>query len=165
MKIIGIIGLKNSGKTYLVQKIISNLTSKKFKVGSIKHAHHDFDIDHPGTDSFLHRKSGSKQVIISSAKRWAKIFELDNANEKKLDELIKEFEDPEVVIVEGYKNEMHPKIEIIKDPKDASSHMFNKLTNVIAIVSDTKIINFKKKQFNINQINEIVEFILNYKYE
>ena len=165
MKIVGIVGWKNSGKTYIAQKIISNLNSRNVKVASVKHAHHNFDIDHPETDSYLHRKSGSQEVIISSSKRWAKISELQNRKEKKLNGLIKELEKPDIVIVEGYKNENHPKIEIIRDFEDKSKFLFKKIKNVIAIISDTKISNFNNAQFKNNQINEIVDFILNYKSE
>ena len=80
MKIFGIIGWKNSGKTYLAQKIISHLKDNKLEVASVKRAHHNFEIDKPGSDSFLHRQAGANQVIISSAKRWAKIIELQNKN-------------------------------------------------------------------------------------
>ena len=163
MIVFGIVGWKNVGKTYFAQKIISSLSSKKIRVASIKHAHHDFDIDLPQTDSFLHRKAGSQQVIISSAKRWAKISELNESKEKKLDELIDELDNPEVVIVEGYKNENHPKIEIIKDALSNSTFMFKELKNISAIVSDINISSFHKKQFKKNQINEIVEHILTYK--
>ena len=165
MKIVGIVGWKNSGKTYIAQKIISNLNSRNVKVASVKHAHHNFDIDHPETDSYLHRKSGSQEVIISSSKRWAKISELQNKQEKKLNDLIKELEKPDIVIVEGYKYENHPKIEIIRDFEDKSKFLFKKIKNVIAIISDTKISNFDNIQFKKNQINEIVDFILNYKSE
>ena len=165
MKIVGIVGWKNSGKTYIAQKIISNLNSRNVKVASVKHAHHNFDIDHPETDSYLHRKSGSQEVIISSSKRWAKISELQNRQEKKLNDLIKELEKPDIVIVEGYKYENHPKIEIIRDFEDKSKFLFKKIKNVIAIISDTKISNFDNIQFKKNQINEIVDFILNYKSE
>ena len=92
MKVIGIVGLKNSGKTFFAQKIISALTSRAFEVASIKHAHDGFEIDHPQTDSFLHRKAGAKEVIISSSKRWAKITEIKNKDEKKLNDLIKEIQ-------------------------------------------------------------------------
>ena len=163
MKIIGIVGWKNSGKTYLAQRIIEKLSSLNIRVSSIKHAHHDFEIDKPNTDSYLHRQSGSRQVIISSSKRWAKISELNDSEEKKLDDLIKELDSPEVVIVEGYKNESHPKIEIIKHSFDNSTFMFKELKNVSAIVSDINIGSFHKKQFKKNQINEIVEYILTYK--
>lgn len=163
MIIFGIVGWKNVGKTYLAQQIISSLSSKKIRVASIKHAHHDFDIDYPETDSFLHRKAGSQQVIISSAKRWAKISEINENQEKKIDDLINELDNPEVVIVEGYKNDNHPKIEIIKNSLDSSTFMFRELKNVAAIISDINISSFHKKQFKKNQINEIVEYILAYK--
>ena len=103
MKVIGIIGWKNSGKTFFAQKIINKLTQKGINVASIKRAHHDFDIDTPNTDSYLHRKAGSKQVIVSSCKRWAKITELDNKKEMRLEKLLKELDNTDVVIVEGFK--------------------------------------------------------------
>ena len=147
MKIIGIVGLKNTGKTYLAQQLISNLSLLNLRVASIKHAHHDFEIDHSNTDSFLHRKAGSEQVIISSSKRWAKITELKKNQEKNLNELIKDLDDPDIVIVEGYKNENHPKIELIKDPTDSSTYLFNTLNNVIAIISDIEVKSFNKQCF------------------
>ena len=75
--------VKNSGKTFFAQKIISGLTSRELEVAAIKHAHDGFEIDHPQTDSFLHRKAGAKEVIISSSRRWAKITEIKNKDEKK----------------------------------------------------------------------------------
>lgn len=162
MKIFGIVGWKNSGKTYFAQQIISTLSSQNLRVASIKHAHHDFDIDQPETDSYLLRKAGAQQVIVSSAKRWAKINELKDSSEKKLNELINELENPEVVIVEGFKNENHPKIEIIKNAHDRSSFMFNNLNNIVALISDMHINSFVLSQFKKNQIKQIVEFILSY---
>ena len=114
MKIVGIVGWKDSGKTTIATKIINKLSSKNFRVGSIKHAHHEFDIDHENTDSFKHRLAGSSQVIVSSSKRWVKISELNNSKEKTLDELINQLSEIDIVIVEGFKNENHSKIEIIK---------------------------------------------------
>ena len=165
MKIFGVVGWKNSGKTFYAQQIIQRLSLLNFKIASIKHAHHDFDIDRPKTDTFLHRKAGSQEIIISSSKRWAMISELQNTQEKSLDYLIKKLDSPDIVIVEGYKNEKHPKIEIIKDSLDTSTHMFNSLENIIAIISDLEITSFTKKQFKKNQINEIVNYILNYTNE
>ena len=115
MIVIGIVGLKNSGKTYLAQKLIKYFSSKNLQVASIKHAHHNFEIDKPNTDSFLHRKAGANQVLISSKKRYAKIYEINNEKEKTLNELLNELESPDIVIVEGFKNEHHKKIEIIKE--------------------------------------------------
>ena len=163
MKIIGIVGLKNSGKTYYVKKIISKLTLLNLRVASIKHAHHDFDIDHPNTDSYQHRQAGSEQIIISSSKRWAKIMELRNSKEKNLAELITELDNQDIVIVEGYKNESHPKIEIIKDPLDESNYLYTKLENVVAVISAIRIDSCDKKQFKRDQFDEIVNYILNYR--
>ena len=165
MIVFGIVGWKNSGKTFLVKKIIKRLCSLDLKVASIKHAHHNFEIDYPDTDSFLHRQAGSQEVVISSSKRWAKIVELNNSIEKNLNELIKELDSPQVVIIEGYKNENHPKIEIIRDKSDTSKFLFKNIKNITAIVSESHIEIFKKKQFKINQIDEIVNHILNYKNE
>ena len=134
-KVVGIVGWKDVGKTFFVTEIINLLVKKGYKVGTIKHAHHDFDIDKPGTDSFKHRQSGASEVIISSSKRWAKIIENNNKTEKKLNELLREFIDVDLVIVEGLKNENHPKIEIIGQN---SKIVNNEIKNVVAIVADQK---------------------------
>ena len=165
MKIFGIIGWKNSGKTYFAQKIISELTSLGLKVASIKHAHHDFEIDKPNTDSFLHRKAGSQQVIISSSKRWAKISENKDYKERSLIELLNELDSPDVVIIEGYKKQNHPMIEIIRESSENSTFLFQKMNNIKAIISDKKIPLFDKKQFKKNEIKEIVKFILDFTHE
>ena len=155
-KIIGITGWKDVGKTYYASLIIKSLVKKGYKVGSIKHAHHDFDIDKPGTDSFKHREAGSSQVIISSSKRWAKITENNNANEKSLDELIKELHHVEIVVVEGFKKDNHPKIQILS--KD-SKYINKEINNVIAIVSDD-LKDTITPVFKENDIEDLVEFII-----
>ena len=162
MKVIGIIGWKNSGKTFFVQKIISKLKTKGKKVSSIKRAHHNFDIDKPNTDSYLHRKAGSTQVIVSSSKRWVKITEVANKDEKKLNDLLNELDKTDIVIIEGFKNENHPKIEIINESSE--DYLFSRVKNVIALISENKL-NSKLPQFKKNEINLIVEFILKYNNE
>ena len=159
MKICGIVGWKNSGKTFIAQKLIAYFTTQKFNVASIKHAHHNFDIDKPGTDSFLHRQSGSQQIIISSSKRWAKITELNKSKEKTLYELIEDLNKPDIVIVEGFKNEKHSKIEIINNNSEPSTYLLPHLNNVIGIVSDSKIVT-SINQFKKNEINIIADYIL-----
>ena len=159
MKVIGIIGWKNSGKTFIAQRIIKKLTQKGINVASIKRADHNFDIDTPNTDSYLHRKAGSKQVIVSSSKRWAKITELDNKKEKRLEELLKELDNTDIVIVEGFKKEFHKKIEIINQSNE--NYLFNEIENVIAVVSNSKL-NTNLPQFKKNEIDLIVNFILKY---
>tara|TARA_B100000029_G_C17469367_1_gene921426 strand:- start:692 stop:1174 length:483 start_codon:yes stop_codon:yes gene_type:complete len=158
MKIIGVIGWKNSGKTYYVQEIIKILRKKGYSVASIKHAHHEFDVDKPKTDSFLHRKAGSQQVIISSSKRWVKITELENSTEKNLTELIQQLSTTDIVIVEGFKNDNHPKIEIIKEK--SKNYLFNQISNVVALISDIEV-DSNIRKFKKNEIDLIVNFILN----
>ena len=158
MKIIGIVGWKNTGKTFFVSEIIKKLKSKNYRIASIKHAHHEFDIDRPNTDSYIHRKSGSSQVIISSSKRWAKINELESQNEKKLDELISEISETDLILVEGYKNENHPKIEVINEKE--KKYLYKNIKNVIGIISDLDL-DTDLKQFKKNEIDKIVNFILN----
>jgi len=153
----GIVGWKNSGKTVLAQKLIEYFTKKNLIVASIKHAHHDFDIDEPGTDSYLHRQAGSQQVIVSSSKRWAKIVELKGKSEKKLNELLLELDSPDIVIIEGFKDASHPKIEIIK--KDSDNYLFPKINNVLGVVSDNKI-DTNLPQFKREEIEKIAEFFL-----
>ena len=157
MKIVGIVGWKNSGKTFFASQIINKLKTKNYKVASIKHAHHEFDIDHKNTDSYIHREAGSSQVIISSSKRWVKITELNNSIEKSLNDLLNELSEVDVVIVEGFKNDNHPKIEIIK--KGSNDYLFNKISNIRAVITEEKI-NTDLKQFKKNQIDNIVNFIL-----
>ena len=159
MKICGVVGWKNSGKTFLAQKLISYFNEKELIVSSIKHAHHDFDIDKPNTDSYLHRQAGSQQIIISSSKRWAKITELKKSKEKTLYELIAELNTSDIVIVEGFKKELHKKIEIINQSNE--NYLFNEIENVIAVVSNSKL-NTNLPQFKKNEIDLIVNFILKY---
>jgi len=158
MKVIGIIGWKNSGKTFIVSKIIKKLKSMNYKVASIKHAHHNFEIDHENTDSYIHRKAGSEQVIISSAKRWAKIIELKNSKEKTLKQLLEQLDKTDYVIVEGFKNENHPKIEILR--VESKSYLYDKISNVVCLISDKKI-DSNLPQFKKKEIDLIINFILN----
>ena len=157
MKIVGIVGWKNSGKTYFASKIISKLKIKNYRVASIKHAHHEFDIDHKDTDSYIHREAGSSQVIVSSSKRWAKITELNNSKEQTLNDLLNQLSEIDIVIVEGFKNDNHPKIEIIKKRND--DYLFNKISNIKAVISEEKI-NTNLKQFKKDEIDNIVNFII-----
>ncbi len=139
MIVIGIVGWKNSGKTRLIKELIKYFSSKKYKVATIKHAHHNFEIDKVGTDSFTHRKAGASEVLISSSKRWAKINELSNRNELKLNDLLKKIENSEIVLVEGFKKENHKKIEVVRTAKTKKKPLYSSLKNVIALVSNEKL--------------------------
>ncbi len=112
MKVIGIAGYSGSGKTTLIEKVIPVLVRHGLRVSLIKHAHHEFDVDQPGKDSYRHRHAGCSEVLVSSSKRWALMHELRGAAEPALQDQLKHFSPCDLVIVEGYKNEPMPKIEV-----------------------------------------------------
>jgi molybdopterin-guanine dinucleotide biosynthesis adapter protein len=112
MNIIGVAGFKNSGKTTLVEKLVQHLTGLGFKVSTVKHAHHSFDIDHEGRDSFRHRKAGASQVAVISKERTAIIHELRGQEPPSLREVLAQLQPCDLVIVEGYKRDTHDKIEV-----------------------------------------------------
>lgn len=112
MKVIGIAGYSGSGKTTLIEKLIPLLVREGLRVSLIKHAHHEFDVDQPGKDSYRHRHAGCAEVLVGSSKRWALMHELRGAAEPRLDEQLKHLAPCDLVIVEGYKSEPIPKIEV-----------------------------------------------------
>ena len=111
-KIIGVAGFKNAGKTTLVEKLVIELTGRGLRISTVKHAHHSFDIDHEGRDSFRHRKAGATEVAVVSRGRWALIHELRNEAEPYLADVLKKLAPCDLVIVEGYKRDDHDKIEV-----------------------------------------------------
>jgi molybdopterin-guanine dinucleotide biosynthesis protein B len=112
MKVIGVAGYKNAGKTTLVERLVRHLTSQGYRVSTVKHAHHSFDIDHEGRDSFRHRKAGAAEVAVISKERTAIIHELRGAEPPSLDDVLATLKPCDLVIVEGYKRDAHDKIEV-----------------------------------------------------
>ena len=119
LKIFGIAGFKNAGKTTLVVELIREFRQRGVRIATIKHAHHAFDIDRPGKDSHQHREAGAEEVIVASGRRWAHIRELGDTNEPALDELLIHLGDIDLVLVEGYKHGSHPKLELRRAGVDA----------------------------------------------
>ena len=111
MKLYGIAGWKNSGKTGLMERLVAEFTARGLRVSTVKHAHHSFDVDQPGKDSYRHRAAGAAQVMLSSANRWALMTELQGAPEPPLADLLAQLAPVDLVLVEGFKREDHPKIE------------------------------------------------------
>ena len=111
-KVIGVAGFKNAGKTTLVEKLVSELTRRGHRISTVKHAHHSFDIDHEGRDSFRHRKAGASEVAVVSRHRWAIIHEMRDEKEPSLEEILAKLAPCDLVIVEGYKRDGHDKIEV-----------------------------------------------------
>jgi molybdopterin-guanine dinucleotide biosynthesis protein B len=112
MKVIGLAGWSGAGKTTLLARIIPHLREQGLLVSVIKHAHHSFDVDVPGKDSWVHRQSGATEVLVSSANRWALMHELRRASEPLLPELLAKLSRVDLVIVEGFKSGPHRKIEV-----------------------------------------------------
>ncbi|WP_421693039.1 molybdopterin-guanine dinucleotide biosynthesis protein B [Aestuariivirga sp.] len=111
-RVIGVAGFKNAGKTTLVEKLVTELTLRGHRISTVKHAHHSFDIDHEGRDSFRHRKAGASEVAVVSSHRWAIIHESRGDREPTLDEILAKLAPCDLVIVEGYKRDTHDKIEV-----------------------------------------------------
>lgn len=111
MNIYGVVGWKNSGKTTLVERLVAEITARGFTVSTIKHAHHAFDVDTPGKDSYRHRAAGASEVLVSSGARWALMAELRDADEPPLADLIAKLSPVDLVLIEGYKRDSHRKIE------------------------------------------------------
>lgn len=111
MKIYGVTGWKNAGKTGLMERLVAEITSRGFSVSTIKHAHHSFDVDHPGKDSHRHRVAGAQEVLLASKNRIALMQELRDHEEPELAHLLTRLSPVDLVLIEGYKRDRHPKIE------------------------------------------------------
>ena len=111
MNVYGVVGWKNAGKTTLVERLVAEICGRGFTVSTVKHTHHSVDVDRPGKDSHRHRVAGARQVILASSARWALMTELRGAPERPLSELLSHLDPVDLVIVEGYKRDDHPKIE------------------------------------------------------
>lgn len=114
MKVIGFAGWSGAGKTTLLTRLIPHLIAQRFRVSTLKHAHHGFDVDVPGKDSWRHREAGAAEVMVASGRRWALMHELRDAGEPKLPDLLARMSPVDLVIVEGFKRECYPKIEVYR---------------------------------------------------
>jgi molybdopterin-guanine dinucleotide biosynthesis protein B len=111
VKIYGVVGWKNSGKTTLMERLVAEVARRGLTVSTIKHAHHVFDVDQPGKDSYRHREAGASEVLISSRKRFALMHEVRDGAEPEVDDLIARLAPVDLVLIEGYKRGGHPKVE------------------------------------------------------
>jgi molybdopterin-guanine dinucleotide biosynthesis adapter protein len=159
MRIIGLAGFSGSGKTTLVTRAIPRIVARGLKVSTIKHAHHDFEIDQPGKDSHSHRIAGAAEVLIGSARRWALVHELRSDAEPPLAALLDRLSPVDLVIIEGYKAERHPKLEVhraavgkpLLSPNDPA---------IVAIASDTPLPMAKVPVVDLDDIDRIVDILM-----
>jgi len=134
-KTVGIIGWQNSGKTTLVVELVKHLTAQGLNVSTVKHAHHAFDIDKPGKDSFKHRDAGAREVMIASDTRWALMAELKNETQPLLADLVARMAEADIILAEGFKSGHHPKIEVWRDPETELLALTD--PNIIAVIAPT----------------------------
>ena len=161
MKIFGFAGYSGSGKTTLIEQLIPRFVMEGLKVSLIKHAHHDFDIDKPGKDSFRHREAGCSEVLLTSDQRWVLMHELRGEREPTLEEQIKLLSPCDLVLVEGYKtNDLIPKLEVYR-PSHGRPPIHPEHPNIVAIASDAPV-QTSVPVLDINDPDGIVEFIMNY---
>ncbi len=158
-KIIGVCGFKNSGKTTLVEKLVRNLSEQGYKVSTVKHAHHDFDIDHEGRDSFRHRKAGATEVAVVSQNRFAIMNELRGAEPPTLDEILAKLSPCDLVIVEGYKRDTHDKIEV-RNLELSHPNLAGDDPTIVAVAANGEIPNSTVRVFNRDDVSNLAQFII-----
>ena len=160
MKVIGIAGFSGSGKTTLIERLIPLLVRAGLRVSLIKHAHHEFDVDQPGKDSYRHRHAGCAEVLVSSANRWALMHELRGAPEPTLAEQLKHLSPCDLVLVEGYKKEPIPKIEVHR--RDAMLPLLHPAdAHVIAVATDEPL-DTPLPQLPVDEPEAVARFIVHW---
>lgn len=158
MKIYGVVGYKNAGKTGLMERLVTEITGRGFSVSTLKHAHHTFDVDHPGKDSYRHRHAGAHQVLLSSRARWALMTELRGNDEPALADLLKHLNPVDLILVEGYKRDDHPKIEAYRAETNHPLIATDDPT-VRAVASDCAL-DVTQPRFDLDDTKAIADFIL-----
>ena len=159
MRIIGLAGWSGSGKTTLIKKLIPRLIARGIRVSTLKHAHHGFDLDQPGKDSFFHRAAGATEVIISSSKRWAILHELRDEPEWDLRALVAKMSPVDLVLVEGFKRDEFPKLEIHRTA-NGKPLIHPDDPHIIAIASDVALPDLKIPVVNLDDIEAIADLLL-----
>jgi molybdopterin-guanine dinucleotide biosynthesis adapter protein len=158
-RVLGLAGWSGSGKTTLVTKLIPLLGQRGVRVATLKHAHHAFDVDQPGKDSYEHRKAGAVEVIVSSARRWVHMHEVGGGNEATLPELLRRLSPCDLVLVEGFKAERHPKMEVFR-AEVGKSPLHPADPRIVAIASDQDFPGAGIPVVDINDIGAIADAVL-----
>lgn len=160
MKVFGIAGWSGSGKTTLIERLIPRLTARGLRVSVIKHAHHGFDIDRPGKDSYRHRAAGASEVLLTGAERWALLHEARDEPEATLSQYLAHFSPCDLVLVEGFKHEPIPKLEVHR-PAHGKPPLWPENPQVVAVASDVPLAT-PLPQLALDDAEAIAAFILEY---
>ena len=158
-RVFGVTGWKNNGKTTMVVRIVEELTKRGYKIATVKHAHHDFDIDHENTDSWKHRKAGAQEVAVVSSRRFAIIHENEIEQDVPLATILERLAPCDLVIVEGYKRDSHDKLEVRRTGGKEGEPLFKSDPHIVAIASDTSVDDTTLPVFDLDDISSIVDFI------
>jgi molybdopterin-guanine dinucleotide biosynthesis protein B len=158
-KVLGIVGWSGSGKTTLITKLMPLLVGRGLRIATLKHAHHAFDVDQPGKDSYEHRKAGASEVIVSSARRWVQMHEIGAGAEATLPELLAKVSPCDLVLVEGFKSERHPKLEVFRQSVGKPPlHTHDEL--IVAVASDQPIAGLAVPRVDLNDIGAVADLVL-----
>ena len=158
MKLYGIVGWKNAGKTGLMERLVTEITGRGFTVSTLKHAHHAFDVDQPGKDSYRHRAAGAREVLVAGAQRWALMSELRGEAEPPLSDLLARMTPVDLVLIEGWKRDKHPKVEAWR-AETGKTLIALEEPSVRAVASDTEL-EAPVPVLNLNDTAAIADFIL-----
>ncbi|MGK9050798.1 molybdopterin-guanine dinucleotide biosynthesis protein B [Neorhizobium sp. CSC1952] len=158
-RVFGISGWKNSGKTGLTVELVAELTRRGYRISTIKHAHHDFDIDKPGADSFRHRQAGASEVAIVSDTRFAIMHELRGEQEPRLADILARLHPCDLVLIEGYKREPVPKIETRRLDARSREPLAPNDPHIVAIAADHPVTDTALPVFNLDDTAAIADFI------
>ena len=157
--VFGITGWKNSGKTQLVTRLVSEFTARGFRVSTVKHAHHNFDIDRPGADSYRHREAGASEVALVSGRRWALMHELRGEDEPSLEDILSRLAPCDLILIEGYKRENHPKIEARRLETRDKGPLAPSDPGILAIAADHPLPHEALTVFDLDDVSAMADFI------
>jgi len=157
-KVIGIVGWSGSGKTTLIIKLIPELNRRGLKVATLKHAHHNFDVDVPGKDSYEHRKAGAAEVIVSSARRWVQMHEVGAEREATLAELLQRLSPCDVVLIEGFKTDRHPKMEVFRGDAQKPA-LYSQDERIVAVASDQGLPDATVPVVDLNNVGAVADLV------
>lgn len=158
MRLYGVVGWKNAGKTGLMERLVSEISGRGFRVSTVKHAHHTFDVDHPGKDSHRHRVAGATEVLLASRNRFALMHELRDEDEPTLEYLLTKLAPVDLVLIEGYKRDTHPKVEAHR-AETGNPLIAPDDPTIRAVASDTPLA-LDRPVFDLNDTVAIADFIL-----
>lgn len=158
MRVIGLAGWSGAGKTTLLRRLIPMLTARGVEVSTLKHAHHSFDVDQPGKDSWEHRQAGAREVLVASGVRWALMHELRNETAPSLPSLLAHMCPVDLVLVEGFKRDRHPKIEVHR-AANAKPLLYPGDRSMVAIASDADLPGLTIPRHHLDDIEAIAEVV------